>query len=154
MIKIINSIPNIEKTNTIMNSIEKDSYLDKISYISRNCSPYNAIFFCSLLFPSFVFIDGCYILEYYYTEENFRNAVRNCGGDKRKIEEGMNNTLIYEIFDHFSESVSDVVYEEIAEIIKFSWDMILKKEIPEHNFIVECIIDEQNYGPAVTFYQA
>ncbi|MFT9417960.1 hypothetical protein [Acetobacter sp.] len=154
MIKIINSIPNIEKTNTIMNSIEKDSYLDKISYISRNCSPYNAIFFCSLLFPSFVFIDGCYILEYYYTEENFRNAVRNCGGDKRKIEEGMNNTLIYEIFDHFSESVSDVVYEEIAEIIKFSWDMILKKEIPEHNFIVECIIDEQNYGPVVTFYQA
>lgn len=137
-----------------MNSIEKDSYLDKMSYISRNCSPYNTIFFCSLLFPSFVFIDGCYILEHYYTEANFRNAFRNYGGDKRKIEENMNNTFIYEIFENFGETVSDVVYEEIAEIIRLSWDMILKKEIPEHKFIVKCIIDEQNYGPVVTFYQA
>ncbi len=152
--KLINSIPNVEKINSIMNSIEKDSYLDKFSYISRNCSPYNALFFCSLLFPSFVYIDGCCILECYYTEENFRNAVQNCGGDKRKIEEGMNNTLIYEVFEHFSGDVSDVVYEEIARIIKISWEMVLKKEMPEHNFIVECVIDEKNYGPVVTFYQA
>ncbi|WEQ56294.1 hypothetical protein LV564_04125 [Komagataeibacter nataicola] len=151
--RLVDSLPCIENVNSIMNAMEQGSAHDKLAYIARNCSPYTSLAFCTLLFPTIIVVDGCFLLEFYYTESNFLDACKNYNNDKRKIEENMNNTFLYEVFECLVEKVSDMVFEEIGKIVRLSWDMVLKQTFPEREFAVKYFHDEQDYGPVVTFCQ-
>lgn len=151
--ELIDSLPCIENINSIMNAMEPDSAHDKLAYIASNCSPYTSLAFCALLFPSIIVVDGCFLLEYYYTERKFLDARENYNNDKIKIEESMNNTFLYLVFDGFSGNVPDMVFEEIGKIVRLSWDMVLKQTFPEREFAVKYFHDEQDYGPVVIFCQ-
>ncbi|WP_308720552.1 hypothetical protein [Komagataeibacter xylinus] len=151
--ELVDSLPCIENVNSIMNAMEPGSAQDKLAYIVSNCSPYTSLAFCALLFPSIIVVDGCFLLEYYYTESNFLDARKNYRNDKRTIEESMNNTFLYEVFECFSGDVPDMVFEEIGKVVRLSWDMVLRQKFPEREFAVKYFHDEQDYGPVITFCQ-
>lgn len=152
-INIIESFSDMKNTNLILDSVEKGSHLDRLAYISSNCSPYDFIYISALFFPPVVIVEDCCILEFYYTEENFLDAVKTYGADKRKIEESMNNTIIYDVFGGFNGKVPDLVFEEIGKIIEHSWRITLRERIPDREFVVRYFHEEQDYGPIVTFFQ-
>ncbi|MDD0973158.1 hypothetical protein [Pseudomonas fontis] len=74
-------------------------------------------------------------------------------GDVREVEKIMNHTHLCDVFSGCNDEVGDFVFEQLAEILSLSWQLVLKDKFPERKFSVEVLNSDQDYGPTVTFYK-
>lgn len=115
-------------------------------YINLKCKMNDAIAVGKLLFPNFIEIEGCIILEFLYDEKTFQEWFHLYDGDAKKVEYKCN---LYEVMDYFNNSIesyeSDSSYnlaiDEFSKILKKSWEINLKLLFPQRNLCVD-VFDE------------
>lgn len=123
------------------------------SYVSSELHPEDALIFSKLLFPNFVEVDGCVLLEDRFDLENFSRWMKEMEGATASVERVLNHTHIYDIFGGCKYDVSDSIFEQLGKVIAFSWGVALKKSFPTRSFCVSFSFSEADYGPVVTFWQ-
>ncbi|WP_256575416.1 MULTISPECIES: hypothetical protein [unclassified Pseudomonas] len=128
--------------------------IDIFSYMSAICKPEDCLLFCRLLFPDFFISQGAIFLNAKYDHEVFLVWLKKLDGDISAVEKIMNHTHMYDVFSGCTDEVDDVVFEQLADTIAFSWRLVLKDKFPGCNFSVEVSNSDQDYGPTVTFYQS
>ncbi|KGU84461.1 hypothetical protein E3Z27_07520 [Pseudomonas mediterranea] len=132
---------------------EDQSELDEFSYISDVVHPEDALMFCKVLFPDFIFYESGVFLESRFTIEAFSSWMEACNNDVVEVEKVLNHMHLYDVFGGCSDKVDDAVYEQLCRIVAQSWRMVLLNKFPEKNFCVQAIVSDQEYGPVVTFSQ-
>lgn len=109
---------------------------------------------CRIFFPDFVVVENGVFLERNYNGDAFLSWLEIFGGDLHAVERMINHTHLYDLFDGCVEEVDDRVFEQLAEVLVFSWKLILENKFPDRRFDVKISNSEQEYGPVVTFCQA
>jgi len=153
--KIINSIDSVSspKYEQWKSQWRDQSELDGLSYISDVVHPEDALMFCKVLFPDFVFHESGVFLESGFTVEAYSSWMKNCNNDVVAVEKLLNHMHLYDVFGGCTDRVDEAVYEQLCRIVAQSWRMVLLSKFPEKKFCVQAIISDQEYGPVVTFSQ-
>lgn len=133
---------------------DNKSQVDEYSYISDQCNPEDVLLSCRIFFPDFVVVENGVFLERNYNSDAFLSWLEIFGGDLHAVERMINHTHLYDLFDGCVEEVDDRVFEQLAEVLVFSWKLILENKFPDRRFDVKISNSEQEYGPVVTFCQA
>lgn len=133
---------------------DNKSQVDEYSYISDQCNPEDVLLSCRIFFPDFVVVENGVFLERNYNSDAFLSWLEIFGGDLHAVERMINHTHLYDLFDGCVEDVDDRVFEQLAEVLAFSWKLILENKFPDRRFDVKISNSEQEYGPVVTFCQA
>ncbi|WP_233473233.1 hypothetical protein [Metapseudomonas otitidis] len=133
---------------------DNKSQVDEYSYISDQCNPEDVLLSCRIFFPGFVVVENGVFLERNYNSDAFLSWLEIFGGDLHAVERMINHTHLYDLFDGCVEEVDDRVFEQLAEVLVFSWKLILENKFPDRRFDVKISNSEQEYGPVVTFCQA
>jgi len=60
---------------------------------------------------------------------------------------------IYTIFGHCTDKIKDSVFLQVARLLQLAWSNYFCHRFPTRKIVVECIIDEREYGPVLFFYQ-
>ncbi|NWE41978.1 hypothetical protein HX875_21065 [Pseudomonas yamanorum] len=151
--KIINSIDSVSspKYEQWKSQWRDQSELDGLSYISDVVHPEDALMFCKVLFPDFVFHESGVFLESGFTVEAYSRWMKNCNNDVVAVEKLLNHMHLYDVFGGCTDRVDEAVYEQLCRIVAQSWRMVLLSKFPERKFCVQAIISDQEYGPVVTF---
>jgi hypothetical protein len=105
-----------------------------------------AIALSKLYFPDFIEKDGCIILGFRYDEETFNKWVAHYKGNSSDIERKCNS---YEIMEYFSinrkleESLDSYnkKVDELAKVLKKSWEINCQLLFPDKEMIVEVYDD-------------
>lgn len=132
--------------------MEPDS-ITLTNYISECCHPEDFLICTQLLIPTFVVIDGCVIIKERYQTDNFSEWRKHFFGNKKEIEKMLNNIVVYDVFLHTGNDVSNVIFEQICNVMKVSWSLVLNNSFPDKKFIVDIYPSTQENGPSITFYQ-
>lgn len=132
---------------------EDQSELDEFSYISDVVHPEDALMFCKVLFPDFVFHESGVFLESRFTVESFSSWMETCNNDVVAVEKVLNHMHLFDVFGGCRERVDEAIYEQLCRIVAQSWRMVLLSKFPEKKFCVQAIVSDQEYGPVVTFSQ-
>ncbi|WP_240915812.1 hypothetical protein [Metapseudomonas otitidis] len=132
---------------------DNKSQVDEYSYISDQCNPEDVLLSCRVVFPDFVVVENGVFLERNYSGDAFLSWLERFGGDLHAVERMINHTHLYDLFDGCVEDVDDRVFEQLAEVLAFSWKLILENKFPDRRFDVKISNSEQEYGPVVTFCQ-
>lgn len=132
---------------------EKPNSIGINDYISENCHPEDLLICTQLFIPDFITVDSCILLNDRYEEENFRQWRLKFPTDTASIEKVLNQIHIYDLFGSNADDVSDSIFRQLCNAMKFSWTMALKEAFPERGFIVESFDEDIGYGPSLTFYQ-
>ncbi|MGC6373561.1 hypothetical protein [Pseudomonas sp. K2I15] len=153
--KIINSIDSVSspKYEHWKSQWGDQSELDGLSYISDVVHPEDALMFCKVLFPDFVFHESGVFLENGFTVEAYSSWMESCNNDVVAVEKLLNHMHLYDVFGGCTDRVDEAVYEQLCRIVAQSWRMVLLSKFPEKKFCVQTIISDQEYGPVVTFSQ-
>ncbi|MCK1069399.1 hypothetical protein OCJ35_04935 [Pluralibacter gergoviae] len=123
------------------------------NYIGECCHPEDLLICSQLLIPSLVEVDGCVVMQERYQVDNFLEWKKHFPNDPQRIEKVLNNVVMYDVFLHTGNDVSNIIFEQLCNVIKISWELMLKKLFPNKRFNVEINFGNQDDGPSVTFYQ-
>lgn len=123
------------------------------NYISECCHPEDFLICSQLLIPSFIEVENSILIKERYQEENFLAWKKYFSGEMPKVEKMLNNITMYDVFLHTGNDVSNVIFEQICNMMKISWRLILKELFPCRQFIIEVYLSTQDDGPSITFYQ-
>ncbi len=129
------------------------SEVDEYSYLSHMCHPEDMLLSCKLLFPDFVSVGGGVFLGSRYDRELFDTWFEKLGGNLQATEKVINHTHLYDVFDGCSDDVDDRVFEQLANVMALSWQLVLREKFPSKTFKVEVSNTDQDYGPVISFYQ-
>jgi hypothetical protein len=67
-------------------------------------------------------------------------------------EKDINSVKMCDLFSRCNDA-EESTFEQVGELLRSSWQMLLSSKDPDKNFNVELIISENNYGPILTFHQ-
>lgn len=88
-----------------------------------------------------------------FFSETYDKCFLAASGDISEAERMLNHVLMYDVFSHCTDQVSESIFLQVCNVIELAWRMVLKEKFPEKTFCVEAENSEQNYGPVITFYQ-
>ncbi|WP_411384038.1 hypothetical protein ACK3BK_07635 [Pseudomonas sp. L7] len=131
---------------------EKDE-IDEFSYISSQCNPEDVLLSSRLFFPDFVVDGNGVFLESKYDGGVVRCWLDQFNGDVQATEKMINHMHIYDVFEGCSEDVDNRVFEQLAEVMAFSWRLVLREKFSDKKFSVVVSNSDQDYGPVITFFQ-
>jgi hypothetical protein len=123
--------------------------VDWMDYLQVNIHPEDILIVGKFLFPAFIEIDDVVLLQLLFNEAVYRQTKDNFS-TKRNIELSMNHIYILDVFS--VDNRNDLnVYENIALMVKTSWEFSLGKCFPGRQFEVAYSNTESDYGPTLTF---
>ena len=132
--------------------LNKDKYFTVYDYIYHNLNNQNInsdIFFTfiELVWPTFFQLDGHIFLKENFSLKKYESLKR----ENENVEFWLNLILLSPYFenDNFEEQKSQSFSQKLVEI----WQVKLKKDFPNLNFIVEYVFDSENSDHGLTFYQ-
>ncbi|WP_212748489.1 hypothetical protein, partial [Escherichia coli] len=97
-------------------------------------------------------VNDCVFLSGRYVESNYNDWMEKLKS-KSSVESILNHVNIYDIFSGKGEEVPDSIFIQIANVLKFSWEVSLAKCFLNKRFVVEASFSDMEYGPTLTFYQ-
>ncbi|MGH8603178.1 MAG: hypothetical protein ACREXR_10515 [Gammaproteobacteria bacterium] len=107
---------------------------------------------CSYLFwPSFVEVNGCVLLEERYEPENFREWWERLSGNIPEVESVINHVHLWDVFYPDEDELPDGTLEELARVMAKCWECALSEAYPSRAFEVRLSVEDEDYGPTVSF---
>lgn len=131
----------------------KKDEIDEYSYISSQCNPEDVLLSSKLFFPDFVVDRNGVFLESKYDSSVVGCWLEKFHGDLQATEKMINHIHIYDVFEGCSEDVDNRVFVQLAEVMAFSWRLVLREKFSDKNFNVLVSNSDQDYGPVITFFQ-
>lgn len=114
------------------------------SYLNQFYDVNTALAFSKFFFPDFLEKEGCIILSFRYDENSFKEWYKEFDGNIPSIERYCN---IYDVADYFhinasineTDDLYQKVIDELASVIKKSWEINCKILFPDRKMIVEIL---------------
>ncbi|EFE3929245.1 hypothetical protein JOW62_27880 [Escherichia coli] len=153
--RLIETLPmnySLGKYESWKNQWSDKSLLDFSVYISEEIHPEDFLISSRLFFPDFIEVNDCVFLSGRYVESNYNDWMEKLKS-KSSVESILNHVNIYDIFSGKGEEVPDSIFIQIANVLKFSWEVSLAKCFLNKRFVVEASFSDMEYGPTLTFYQ-
>lgn len=138
-------------------SIWKDKWEDKSAislqqYISFNIHPEDILIVGKLFFPEIIEVNECVFLKDNFDKDVYEEISTQYKNDNNLIERTINRIHIYEYFAQCEDSIDDTIFENVGNMLKFSWQIYFNKVFSEKEIVVEYNNNELEYGPTLTFY--
>ncbi|MEA9589724.1 hypothetical protein VC279_20175 [Xanthomonas sp. WHRI 10064A] len=127
--------------------------VDVFSFLSSEGSPEEALIFCKIILPDLVIFKNFVFLEFRFDEKQISTWATEFENNMAKLQGFVNSVHLYDIFAGYQDDVDKAVFDSLAEAVATSWDMVLKKKFPSHDFVINRYSGEHGYGPAVSFCQ-
>lgn len=105
-----------------------------------------------LIWPRFVEIDGCVIIDGLRTESEVRSWLGSTQGDIPRTEAILSTLRLWDVFPNDSPSdVEEAALSEVLHILETVWPKALSTEFPDRRFRVQVSDGDDGYGPTVWF---
>lgn len=153
--RLIETLPinhDLDKYEQWKNKWSDQSSLDSGVYISETIRPEDFLISSRLFFPDFVEVNDCVFLSGRYIESNYNDWMEKLQ-NKSSVESMLNHVNMYDIFSGSDQDISDSIFNQIATVLKFSWEVSLARCFLDRTFVVETSFSDMEYGPTLTFYQ-
>jgi hypothetical protein len=141
----------IKRFTTWRNRWEDQTDMDEIEYINDNIHPEDLLIIGKLLFPELIECRSGVFLKRNFSDQITEQL--STSEDVIRLESDINSVKMYDLFSRCNDT-EESTFEQVGELLRSSWQMLLSSKYPEKNFNVELIISEGNYGPILTFYQS
>lgn len=121
-------IPDLSKWNN-------GAGIDIRAWLGRAGNIELAIGYSSLFWPNFVEFEGCVFCAG-FSEESYRGFMRQCKGDRRKVEAVMNHRHIFDYFSHYQSDATAEQVQYLGRVLKEIWQAKLAADFPRRRFEV------------------
>jgi hypothetical protein len=125
--------------------------LDVWSYVRYRDDFAFALALSHVLWPTFVEIQGCILLESSYSKADFRRLWSSVGGNRSAVEALLNEVHLYDIFPGFEDS-DDKLLEDFGHVMVRMWRCALSEQFPGRCLDLVLDVGEDQYGPTISLY--
>ncbi|MFT6921986.1 MAG: hypothetical protein ACJA1C_000984 [Crocinitomicaceae bacterium] len=139
-----------KRFTTWRNRWEDQTDMDEIEYINDTIHPEDLLIIGKLIFPELIECRSGVFLK-----RNFSDQIAvqlSTPEEVIRLERDINSVKMYDLFSRCNDA-EESTFEQIGELLRSSWQMLLSSKHPDKNFNVQLIISENNYGPILTFHQ-
>jgi hypothetical protein len=112
-----------------------------------------AIAVSTLLYPTFLDVEGCLVVRERYFPEAFRKW-RGQLDDLGQVERVMNHVHLWDMFDPEAEGVPDDSLRAFGQNAARCWEQALNDQYPHRGGRAEFAWDGDDYGPTLTAFSA
>jgi hypothetical protein len=124
-------------------------------YVINHVSVPTALIVAEVLWPRFIVVRGCVIIQDRYAPDDLAAWWDATGGDIPAIEAGVNHVHVRAEFQDRGDDDPELEAgrRALAQVIAATWRACLAEAFPERRFVVEAT-DDPEAGPTVSFYSA
>jgi len=105
----------------------------------------------AILWPKFVEVRGCVLLSCRYDATEFEGWWSQLDGDHTAIEDMVNHLHLWDVFPAVDDPLAERGLVELGELMAESWRYALRSAYPGRDFLVSFDMEEEEYGPTVSF---
>ncbi|MCP4545392.1 MAG: hypothetical protein GY835_02860 [bacterium] len=105
----------------------------------------------AVLWPEFVEVRGCVLLSWRYNATEFEGWWSQLAGDRTAIEDMVNHLHLWDVFPDVEDPLTERGLVELGQLMAESWRYALRSAYPDRDFLVSFDMEEEEYGPTVSF---
>lgn len=106
----------------------------------------------SLIYPRFLQVEGCTILEEQYDKQSFRTWFEHFNGDVANVERMINHLHLWDLFKPSKEEISDDIMRAFGSTLEITWALAAEAQFPGRNMQGSFDWEEVDYGPTITVF--
>lgn len=133
----------------------KDSFggdgLGVWSYVRYRSDFALALALSHVLWPKFVEVEGCILLEDSYAKADFPQLWSSAGGNSSAVEALLNEVHLYDLFPGFGDC-DDELLEDFGQVMVRMWRCALSEQFPGRSFELVLDVSDDGYGPTISLY--
>jgi hypothetical protein len=117
-------------------------------FLSESADAALAVAFSRLYWPVFIEVRGCILIEDKFQEATFLRWWDELDGDCRRIEEVVNHTHLWDLFEDDDSASADAL-KHVADILARTWRCALRDQFPSRAVDVYVLDEPAEYGPTI-----